>query len=113
MDITTEALRLGMAMARARVEVASDNIANVDTPGYHAQRADFGRSLGLVGSADHAHTAGAELGGGITMTDDIDPSVHLDGEVAELESASASYQEMTMVLSRRFALMQLALAGRN
>jgi flagellar basal-body rod protein FlgB len=33
--------------------------------------------------------------------------------VAELETSSVDFQSLTTVMSRRFALMQLALAGRD
>lgn len=122
MDLTTEALHLGMSMARTRAEVASANIANVDTQGYRSQRADFGQAVGLLHEAalrpdmgtDRLHALSSS---GFSLTsvspNGEDASVHLDGEVAELEGASVDYQTMTTVLSRRFALMQLAMAGRN
>ncbi|WP_441603796.1 MULTISPECIES: flagellar basal body rod protein FlgB [unclassified Dyella] len=122
MDLTTEALRLGMGLARTRAEIASANIANVDTPGFRAQRADFGQALGLLQQAavhpemssdtlrlEGKHTTITS----VATTDAADVNVHLDGEVADLEAASTDYQSMTAVLSRRFSLMQLALAGRG
>ena len=51
MDLTTEALRLGISMARMRAEVASANIANVDVAGYRTQRADFAQATGLLREA--------------------------------------------------------------
>lgn len=122
MDLTTEALRLGMGLARTRAEIASANIANVDTPGFRAQRADFGQALGLLQqAAAHPEMSSDKLQlegkhttlSTATTTDAADVNVHLDGEVADLEAASTDYQSMTAVLSRRFSLMQLALAGRG
>ncbi|MDR3443744.1 MULTISPECIES: flagellar basal body rod protein FlgB [Dyella] len=122
MDLTTEALRLSMGLARTRAEVASANIANVDTPGYRAQRADFGQAVGLLQqAASHAEMSGEtlrvegerDIASKVTRSDADDAGVQLDGEVADLEAASTDYQSMTAVLSRRFSLMQLALAGRN
>ncbi|HEX7814762.1 flagellar basal body rod protein FlgB [Dyella sp.] len=123
MDITTEALRLGLSMARERAEVASSNIANADVPGYRLQRADFSQAVGLLQQvADNPHMDATRLHAmsKATLADtvhaaDPDPSVsvNLDNEVAELETASMDFQSMTTVMSRRFALMQLALAGRN
>ena len=123
MDLTTEALRLGMSMARVRAEVASVNIANVDVPGFRTQRADFAQATGLLQQAAHEPSADT------TSMEDITPqslgaSVHdaypggnvpvnLDSEVAELETASVDFQSLTTVMSRRFALMQLAMSGRD
>ena len=123
MDLTTEAIRLGMNMARLRAEVASANISNVDVAGYRAQRVDFGEAMGLLREAatDPAMATDrlVELTP-IALRDSVyaadsgaDASTSLDGQVADLESASVDFQSLTTILSRRFALMQLAMAGRN
>lgn len=122
MDLTVEALRLGMVVARGRAGIASDNIAHVDTEGFRAQRGDFGSALGLLQSAaadpgvDARALHQAAMDGSahpITTDAGQDGPVQLDGEVADLESASADYQALSSVLSRRFSLMQLALAGKG
>lgn len=123
MDLTTEALRLGISMARVRAEVASANIANVDVTGYRPQRADFAQATGLLREAADYSGTDAESLQAITprtLGDAVHPSdpnlsapVNLDDEVAELETASVDFQSLTTVMSRRFALMQLALAGRD
>ncbi|MHB1059444.1 MAG: flagellar basal body rod protein FlgB [Rhodanobacter sp.] len=123
MDLTTEAIRLGMNMARVRAEVASANIANVDVAGYRAQRADFGEALGLLREAAADPATATDRLVELTSTA-LRDSVHaadsgagapasLDGQVAELESAGLDFQSLTTILSRRFALMQLAMAGRS
>ncbi|GLQ86486.1 flagellar basal body rod protein FlgB [Dyella flagellata] len=123
MDLTTEALRLGLSMARVRAEVASANIANVDVGGYRPQRADFAQATGLLREAAEQpamdegelraitpHT----LGESVRAADpDLNAPVSLDEEVAELETANVNFQSLTTVMSRRFGLMQLALAGRD
>ncbi|MBE1162734.1 flagellar basal body rod protein FlgB [Dyella acidiphila] len=123
MDLTTEALRLGISMARVRAEVASTNIANVDVAGYRPQRADFAQATGLLHeAAEQPDMAGESLqaitpralGESVHAADpDLSAPVNLDDEVAELETASVDFQSLTTVMSRRFALMQLALAGRD
>jgi flagellar basal-body rod protein FlgB len=123
MDLTTEAVRMGITMARVRAEVASENIANVDVTGYRAQRADFGQAAGLLREAAEQPSMGSErleamtpdaIRQSVRLTDpNPNAPVSLDGEVAELETANVDFQTLTTVLSRRFALMQLAMAGRN
>jgi flagellar basal-body rod protein FlgB len=123
MDLTTEALRLGIGMARIRAEVASANIANVDVSGYRPQQADFAQATGLLHeAADNpgmdAQSLGAitprMLGDAVHASDpDLNVPVNLDDAVAELETTSVDFQSLTTVMSRRFALMQLALAGRD
>jgi len=123
MDLTVEAIRLGMNMAQLRAEVASTNIANVHVAGYRAERADFGAAMGLLREAaadpDMAvdrltELTPAVLRSSVNRADgEADSSASLDGQVAELESAGVDFQSLTTVLSRRFALMQLALTGGN
>ena len=123
MDLTTEALRLGISMARVRAEVASANIANVDVAGYRPQRADFAQATGLLREAAGQPSMDAEslqmvtphtLGDSVHAADpNLNAPVNLDDEVAELETANVDFQSLTTVMSRRFALMQLALAGRD
>jgi len=123
MDLTTEALRLGISMARVRAEVASANIANVDTNGYRTQRADFAQAAGLLREAADQPSTDAEslqqvtphtLGESVHAAGpDLSAPVNLDDEVAELETANVDFQSLTTVMSRRFGLMQLALAGRD
>lgn len=123
MDLTIEAIRLGMNMAHLRAEVASTNIANIDVAGYRAQRADFGKAMGLLHEAVTDPVMAADRLTELTSTTlrdsvravdgAVDSPGSLDGQVAELESAGVDFQSLTTILSRRFALMQLALAGRN
>lgn len=123
MDLTTEAVRLGINMARLRAEVASANIAHVDVAGYHVQRADFGEAVGLLRQAEMQPSmdgerlkslSSAALHEVVHAADtEANAPVSLDHEVAELETAGVDFQSLTTVMSRRFALMQLAMAGRN
>jgi flagellar basal-body rod protein FlgB len=123
MDLTTEAVRLGINMARLRAEIASANIANVDVAGYHTQRADFGEAVGLLREAEMQPSMAADRLQNLTsaalhdavhaVDTEANAPVSLDHEVAELETASVDFQSLTTVMSRRFALMQLAMAGRN
>lgn len=119
MDLTTEALRLGMAMSRVRAEVASMNIANTNVPGAPIRGADFSQAIGLLHQAasDPAMDAGrlrAMTSRSLEATvHNLDGGANLDGEVADLETAGADFQALTTVMSRRFSLMQLALAGRG
>lgn len=123
MDLTTEAIRLALHMSRLRAEVASENIAHVDVPGYRARRADFGEALGMLREAamqpsmegDQLEGMAAKALHGVVHAADASGElpVRLDDEVAELESANVTFQSLTTVMSRRFALMQLAMTGRS
>lgn len=123
MDLTTDAVRLAMNMARVRAEVASANIARTDLPGSVPQRADFSTAMGLLrqaaaepsmsGDRLQAMTPAVLRASVHTDTAVADASSGLEGDVAELETAGADFQTLSTALSRRFALMQLAMAGGN
>lgn len=123
MDLTTEAVRLAMSMARVRAEVASTNIARADVPGSLPQRADFSTALGVLRQAAIEPTMSGDRLEAMTPsvlrasihndTAAADASSGLEGDVADLEAAGADFQAMSTVLSRRFALMQLAMSGGN
>jgi len=123
MDLTTEAVRLGLNMAHLRAEIASENIANVDVPGYRTQRTDFGRAIGLLNEAASQPSTDADSLRNVTQEDlrgtvqreasGSGAVVSLDGEVAQLETANVDFQALSTVLSRRFGLMQLALNGKG
>jgi flagellar basal-body rod protein FlgB len=123
MDLTTEAVRLALNVAHLRAEVSGTNIAHVDLPGYRLQRADFGQAMGLLHEAQLHPDMDTDRLQQLTQSaleDTVhaahgraDAPVQLDSEVAELETANVDFHALTTILSRRFALMQLAMAGRN
>jgi flagellar basal body rod protein FlgB len=120
MDITTEAVRLGLDLAQVRAEIASTNIARANIPGATLQQADFADALGALAAASKGDAgAGARL-------QSISPEslrneigelgasgvASLDDQVAELSTQGLAYRALTDGLSRHFALMQLAISGR-
>ena len=75
-------------LASAQMKVTAENMANVDTPGYHAQGFDFERefSSALRGSSDAAY-------GGPKVTD-------LDGLVARPDGNTVSIDRESMQLAK-------------
>lgn len=123
-DITTEAVRLSLAMNQLRAENASQNIARAGTPGAQATRLDFARSQNLLSAAAIAggdNEAGlldalARAAGEPTASTQVDvagTAINLDEEVADMSASSLEYQALTESLSRHFGLMRLAITGRN
>jgi flagellar basal-body rod protein FlgB len=123
MDLTTEAVRLGIRMAHLRAEVASENIALASTPGSRAKGADFSRAIDLLQQAAADPRMSSDslsdmtapvLRGSVDerINDDARP-VSLDAQVADLDAANVDYQTLTGVMSRRFALMELAMEGKS
>lgn len=121
MDITTEAVRLGLDLAQVRAEIASTNIARANLPGAALQCADFADALEALGAAASGDTgAGARmqaisqqsLRSEIGSSPEAKKAASLDDQVAELSTQGLAYRALTDGLSRHFALMQLAISGR-
>lgn len=120
MDITTEAVRLGLDLAQVRAEIASANVARANVPGAMLQRADFADALDALEAAAKGD-AGAEARmqaiSQQSLRSEIGQSVaadaaSLDDQVAELSTQGLAYRALTDGLSRHFALMQLAISGK-
>lgn len=122
MDITTEAVRLGLDLAQMRAQIASANIANANVPGARTERADFADALAALRNAAEEPESGTARLAAITpeslraevqhvVAADANPTA-LDDEVAQLNVESVSYRALTEGLTRRFALMQLAISGK-
>lgn len=115
--ITVEAVRLALTMNELRAKVASQNIAQANTPGARAMHVDLGSAqpaldaalsgTASVGDLEHAINAlGAEPARS-------DAPIELDAEVAEMVAASTNYQALTEALGRHFSLMRLAISGKS
>jgi len=114
MDMTVEAVRLGLDMASRRAEIATQNVAHANMPGTHLERGDFSQALGLLDRvADGADVRAEDFSGASVdaMKETSDQSISLDDEVGEMALASAHYQALSEALNRQFGLMSLALSG--
>lgn len=122
MDLTLEAVRVGLDLNAARMQIASTNIARADVPGARLEGADFSEVLTAL--RDAARGTGVDPAGLETITPQslraevqslgtmgANP-VALDDQIAELNADSVTYRALAVGLTRRFALMQLAIAGK-
>lgn len=121
MDITTEAVRVGLDVAQLRAQITSANIANTNVSGARIQRADFTEALAALSDAVEQPDSASRLAAITPET--LRTGVHsadasattpaaLDDEVAQLNIDSVTYRALTEGLARRFALMQLAISGK-
>jgi flagellar basal-body rod protein FlgB len=107
--------------------VTAQNIANVETPGYKAQRVKFEELLQGAGpSIEGYRTDDAHLHIGRRSPLDVRPEnterltgydngtndVDIDQEMAELATNDLSYRLATRLLSMRYGMLQTAITGR-
>lgn len=122
MDLTLEAVRVGLDLNATRMQIAGTNIARADVPGARLEGADFSEALSALREAAQGAEVDPtrlEMITPKTLRADIqsvgtmgaDP-VALDDQIAELNSDSVTYRALAVGLTRRFALMQLAISGK-
>lgn len=105
--LTTRALTVALDAGSLRHRVIAANIANVNTPGYVAQRVSFEALLGpgaAAGAATPELRASVEpaAGGGLAS------GVQLDAEVAAMSENSLHQQVLLRALQRHLGLLATA-----
>lgn len=126
-DKTTDALASSIAMRNLRQAVTQSNIANADTPGFHAKKVDFedalARALDMDGksSLSTSHGDHFAVGGQPTVTPGVyenpDVSVNNDGNTVDMEREMAALAENTIVnkaamqlINKKMAAMKYAIS---
>src|SRR5579884_3730066 len=128
-DRTVQALQFALDGLSKRVQVASDDIANADTPNFKASEVTFEGSLrqALAGKSDNpvplvltdgAHIDPDEQGGRAAIAEtpllnqvmrNDDNNVDIDREMTTLAEANISYDAMAQLASTKLAIMRSAI----
>lgn len=115
---TVEAVRLALNVASIQQQLAAYNIANVNSPGHVAVRADFSTQLS---AAREAVASGRTIDGAVdpslirwmattTPTGTTPGGVQLDQEAALLSQTTLLYQALTKALSRHLQIIAVAVS---
>ena len=122
-DLTVDLLRGTLDRASTLSSVTASNLANVDTPGYRAQKAEFDETLDALGGdleLSRTHS------GHILPPDDPRPqaivsdapadrmrmdgnTVDIDRQMTELARLQGRYAAAAQLVRKRFVLIRLAL----
>ncbi len=113
-DSTQLSLETALRGASLRQELLTNNLANINTPGYQRQDVDFHAALQAAQAQDHDPSA-------VEFRPSTDPTrtVRADGsgldadqEAAALAKNSLEYQALVQVMSARTSIMQIAMGVR-
>ncbi len=112
-DIASTAVRTALTGLATRQRVSANNIANIETPGFTAQRVDFEGAL-------RSAVSDGSTGTGIAPTVSSSPNaarqdgnnVNLDEETLLSMDTGMRYQLMLRAMDDRFGLISAALKGR-
>lgn len=111
-DRTMAALQAGLTGEAQRQRVTADNVANINTPGYRAQKVEFEDSL--------ARALGSRGSAGVTVSKtEATPwwslnnnSVSLEGETATLVKSGLHYEAIVQAVNAKFGLLNTAIGVR-
>lgn len=121
-DKTTRALQTSLAMRQMKQNVTAANIANAETPGYHAKKLDFedalARSLDLDGMrslstshGEHIPVGGGSAGVRADIYDNPDVTVGNDGNSVDMEKEMSSLAENSVLYKAALQLINKKLAA--
>ncbi|MGZ3689969.1 MAG: flagellar basal body rod protein FlgB [Pseudobdellovibrio sp.] len=126
-DKTTDALATSLAMRQVRHNVTSANIANAETPGYHAKKVDFedalAQALDMDGTNSLSTTSGDHFAVGGTapvepgIYENPDIAVNNDGNTVDLEKEMSAlaensilYKSALQLINKKMAAMKYAIS---
>lgn len=121
-DKTTAALQTSINMRQLRHNLTASNIANAETPGYHAKKLDFeealGRAIDLDGTRalnathpDHFATGGANPSVRPEIYDNPEAAINNDGNSVDLEKEMSALSENAILYKTAIQLINKKMAA--
>ncbi len=126
-DNTTQALSTSLNMRLLRHNVISSNVANAETPGYHAKKLDFEEALaraldidgvrGMSTSSNEHYSVGGKGPAkvGADIYENPEGAINNDGNTVDLEREMSSLAENTIMykaalqlINKKFAALRYA-----
>ncbi len=121
-DKTTSALQTSLGMRQLRHNVTSSNIANAETPGYHAKKLDFeealSRAIDLDGlknmstnHEDHMIVGGKTARVRPDIYENPEGAVNNDGNTVDLEKEMSALSENAVLYKAALQLINKKMAA--
>lgn len=121
-DKTAQSLQTSLAMRQMRHNTTTANIANAETPGYHAQKLDFeealARSIDLDGlrgmsttNENHYSVGGKTARVRPEIYDNPDGAVNNDGNTVDLEKEMSTLAENAIMYKAALQLINKKMAA--
>lgn len=122
-DKTTNALATSLSMRQLRHNVTSSNIANAETPGYHAKKMDFEgalqRALDLDGGNSLSTSSPEHFAvGGVSVSktrpdiyEDPEGAVNNDGNTVDVEKEMSALSENAIMYKAALQLINKKMAA--
>lgn len=111
-DISSAALRVSVAGLAARQNAISNNIANIETPGYQARKVEFEDALrGAVERGDPPASVGPRSATSLEPTRLNGSNVNLDEETLSHIDTTMRYQLTLRALDSKYGMLRDAIKG--
>lgn len=121
-DKTTQALQTSLGMRQLRHNLTASNIANAETPGYHAKKLDFEEALsraldidGLRGMSTtnekHFAVGGKTASVRPDIYDNPEGAVNNDGNTVDMEKEMSALSENAVLYKAALQLINKKLAA--
>ncbi|HPI39438.1 MAG TPA: flagellar basal body rod protein FlgB [Pseudobdellovibrionaceae bacterium] len=126
-DKTTQALQTSLNMRQLRHNITSSNIANAETPGYHAKKIDFEealtRALDMEGMNSLSASSSDHFALGSVAANKIRPdiyenpdgvvnndgnTVNIENEMSQLSENSILYKAALQLINKKMAALKYA-----
>jgi flagellar basal-body rod protein FlgB len=109
-DVTTTTLHAALSGLAQRQRVTTDNIANVNTPGFLAGRVDFESSLrSQLSSGQTPSVSGGTVARSLEPTNTNGNNVNLDSETVIATETGLRYQLALNALDGKYSVLRTAL----
>jgi flagellar basal-body rod protein FlgB len=121
-DKTTNALATSLAMRQLRHNLTASNVANAETPGYHAKKIDFEEALsraidldGLRGMStsneEHISVGGSSAAVRPDVYENPEGAVNNDGNTVDLEKEMSALSENAIMYKTALQLINKKMAA--
>ena len=108
-DPTMSTLYQAMQGLTARQRATADNIANVETPGFQAEKVDFESSLRSAVESGTPDQSSIDVTRSAEANGPNDNNVNIDDETVSAIDTNLKYQTMVDAMNAKFRLLKTAM----
>jgi flagellar basal-body rod protein FlgB len=111
-DVSSSALRVAVTGLSARQNAIANNIANIETPGYHAQKVKFEEALtSAVASRQQPSAVRPSIQDSLEPTRENGNNVNLDEESLSHIDTMMRYQLTLRALDSKYGMLRDVIRG--
>lgn len=111
-DTTTDTLRSALRGLELRQQAIAHNVANVETPGFHAQQVSFEDTLrSALRSGEDTSSVTPVVSSSAAPTRLNGNNVSLDSEILLQDETKLRVQLVVQAMNAKYALMRSAITG--